>query len=322
MLAQANGQVGQRGAVADYLEVDAGYERAVEACLGDLLQHIIVERPEQAAAGFELVREQRAGRCGFLIASEGPAEAGPHNAGRSRTAQRWRSGSASRCRPSHVPAARSQAPSARPSATRGSPIRLRGRLKASRTSALPVATTDGELFRGAHLVSGGSPEADRGILETKRAIKDLRARIESERDALARVAEEAAAFEALIAQASAAIAALNAEHHRQEKAMVGLEAQLQRADAEESRLGQKHEQLSRERRQAEEERESLDRRQEEARASIASLEHEQRVADEQLTVGAAAAVRSARRRRGFEQARSGRGSVARRARRARDGARR
>ena len=36
------------GAVADYLEVDAGYERAVEACLGDLLQHVVVERHEQA----------------------------------------------------------------------------------------------------------------------------------------------------------------------------------------------------------------------------------------------------------------------------------
>ena len=29
----------------------AGYERAVEACLGDLLQHVVVERPEHAAAG-------------------------------------------------------------------------------------------------------------------------------------------------------------------------------------------------------------------------------------------------------------------------------
>ena len=71
LLAQANGKVGQRGAVADYLEVEAGYERAVEACLGDLLQHVIVERPEHAAAGFDLVREQQAGRCGFLIAGEG-----------------------------------------------------------------------------------------------------------------------------------------------------------------------------------------------------------------------------------------------------------
>ena len=60
VLAQANGKVGQQGAVADYLEVDAGYERAVEACLGDLLQHVVVERPEHAAAGFELVREAAA----------------------------------------------------------------------------------------------------------------------------------------------------------------------------------------------------------------------------------------------------------------------
>ena len=67
MLAQANGKVNQQGAIADYLEVEAGYERAVEAYLGDLLQHVIVERPEHAAAGFELVREAGAGRCGFLI---------------------------------------------------------------------------------------------------------------------------------------------------------------------------------------------------------------------------------------------------------------
>ena len=59
VLAQANGKVDQQGAIADYLEVEAGYERAVEACLGDLLQHVVVERPEHAAAGFQLVREQR-----------------------------------------------------------------------------------------------------------------------------------------------------------------------------------------------------------------------------------------------------------------------
>ena len=69
MLAQANGKVNQQGAIADYLEVEAGYERAVEACLGDLLQHVVVERPEHAAAGFQLVREAGAGRCGFLVTS-------------------------------------------------------------------------------------------------------------------------------------------------------------------------------------------------------------------------------------------------------------
>src|SRR6185369_6847228 len=68
LLAQANGRVGQKGAVADYLEVDKGYERAVEACLSDLLQHVLVERPEHASAGFDLVRQEDVGRCGFLIA--------------------------------------------------------------------------------------------------------------------------------------------------------------------------------------------------------------------------------------------------------------
>ena len=61
ILAQANGKVNQQGAIADYLEVEAGYERAVEAYLGDLLQHVVVERPEYAAAGFDVVREAGAG---------------------------------------------------------------------------------------------------------------------------------------------------------------------------------------------------------------------------------------------------------------------
>src|SRR5581483_5062454 len=55
VLAQANGKVNQQGAIADYLDVDSGYERAVEACLGDLLQHVVVEQPEHAAAGFQVV---------------------------------------------------------------------------------------------------------------------------------------------------------------------------------------------------------------------------------------------------------------------------
>ena len=78
VLVQANGKVNQQGAIADYLEVEAGYERAVEACLGDLLQHVVVERAEHAAAGFQLVREAGAGRCGFLVteAAAAPARAG------------------------------------------------------------------------------------------------------------------------------------------------------------------------------------------------------------------------------------------------------
>src|SRR4029453_18629641 len=71
VLVQANGHVGQQGAVADYVDVDRRYERAVEAFLGDLLEHVIVERHDQAAAGLSLVRQHDAGRCGFVVVDPG-----------------------------------------------------------------------------------------------------------------------------------------------------------------------------------------------------------------------------------------------------------
>ncbi len=281
VLAQANGKVGQRGAVADYLDVEGGYERAVEACLGDLLQHVIVEEPEQAAAGFQLVRDQRAGRCGFLIAENGagmfsgdsdpnmspsPFEGlialssvikvnGPYaGAIRQAIGEAWIADSYDQA------------------------------AQASGSAASPIGTTAGDVFRGPHLVSGGNPDEARGILETKRAIKDLRQPIAAAYEALLHLAEETAGLEATIARASSAIAALNAEHHQLEKVIVGLDAQLQRGVAERERLAQKSEQLALERGQAQQERDSLDARQIEARASIVRLEEDQRTADERLTV--------------------------------------
>ena len=67
VLVQANGRVGQMGALADVIEVEPRYERAVEACLGELLQHVLVQRHEHAAAGLALVRQEDAGRCGFVV---------------------------------------------------------------------------------------------------------------------------------------------------------------------------------------------------------------------------------------------------------------
>jgi chromosome segregation protein len=289
VLVQANGKVNQRGAIADYLEVDAGYERAVEACLGDLLQHVVVEQPEHAAAGFQLVREASAGRCGFLVTSATPAYVGAD--------QRVGPGGPM-SPPLHA---------MKPADIRAlsSVVRVNGPFAAaileaigdawvapsyaraaegSALTSLPVATMEGDVFRGPHLVSGGDRAEARGILETKREIKELRDRIAADRDALIHLAQETAELEGTIAHASSAIAALNAEHHKQEKVVVGHDAQLQHAAEEETRLAQKSEQLARERHQAEEERDTLDRRQEEARSSITKLDNDQRLADERLTL--------------------------------------
>jgi chromosome segregation protein len=283
LLAQANGKVGQRGAVADYLEVDAGYERAVEACLGDLLQHVIVEQPEHAVAGFDIIREQQAGRCGFLIAGAGSES---HDGSLSASANGTTEiapdglvdlGSVVRVNGPYSEMIRRAAGEAW---IADSYDRAAG---AAALTALPIATMAGDVFRGPHLVAGGTPQDTRGILETKREIKDLTARIAEERERLYKLAEETAGLEAVIAHASSAIAALQTDRHDHEKAMVGLEAQLLRASEDATRIAQKREQLARERRQAEEERDALERRQEEAYASIVRLEHEQRRAEELLT---------------------------------------
>jgi chromosome segregation protein len=280
LLAQANGKVEQKGAVADYLEVEPGYERAVEACLADLLQHVVVERPEHAAAGFGVVREAGAGRCGFLIAdpSTGPLTA----SGASQPASSLPDGVVSmsgvvRVNDTYGAAIRNAMGEAW---ITDSYDRAAG---ASRETSLPVVTRDGDVFRGPFLVTGGLHEASRGILETKGEIKDLRGRIQAQRDMLAGLMAEIASLDATIVHASTAIAALTAEHHKQEKAVVAQETQLHHAVDEAGRLYQKTEQLTRERRQAEEEREAIDRRQGEARESIARLENDQRAADDRLT---------------------------------------
>ena len=279
VLVEANGAVNQRGAIADYLEVDAGYERAVEACLGDLLEHVVVERPEHAAAGFRLVREADAGRCGFLVTSA--IDGGTNGAVPDGSAAPVPEGlvalsSVVRVSGPFDGAIRHAIGEAAIARDYAAAARVCGR------TPLPVATRDGDLFRGPHLVSGGSRAEARGILETKREIKELRGRIASDRETLARLAEETSALDAAIVQASSGIAALNAEYHRHEKAAVAHDAQLAHAAEEEARLAHKGDQLAREKRQAEDERDALDRRQEEARASIRELEIAQRQADERL----------------------------------------
>src|SRR5262249_34850527 len=107
---------------------------------------------------------------------------------------------------------------------------------AAPTTPRPVATTDGDVFRRPHLVTGGSRGDGGGILEAKRRIKELRDRAAADRGSLERLTREAADFEATIANASNAIAALNADQHKHEKAIVAFEAQLQHAHDEAQRL--------------------------------------------------------------------------------------
>ena len=274
VLVRANGHVGQQGAVADYLDVDSRYERAVEACLGELLQHVIVERHDQAAAGLQLVREHDAGRCGFVVID--PGSNGYYARETLQVSGVVPVSSVLRVTGPHVATIQKVLPEAYIADSFDEAITM------SRQTTAPVATIEGDVFRGPHLVAGGAKAEDRGILQTKREIKELRERVTGERQALAALAEEAAGLELVIAQATSAIAALNAEQHRQEKAVVGFEAQLARTAEDAARLSRKADVIALERRRAEEERAALEARYAEAQQSIDRLQDEQRLADERL----------------------------------------
>ena len=275
VLVQANGHVGQQGAVADYLDVDSRYERAVEACLGDLLQHVIVERHDQAAAGLSLVREQDAGRCGFVVIDPGSNGYHPHQALRAPGITPV--SDVLRVVGPHATTIHKVIPEAYVADSFDHAVTF------SRQTQAVIATLEGDVFHGPHLVAGGAKAESRGILATRREIKELRDRIDADRESLARLASEAESLELAIAQATSAIAAVTAEQHRLEKDIVGHTAQVARSVEDVSRLSRKAEVIALERRRAEEERAALDARRVEAEASIGRLDDEQREAEARLS---------------------------------------
>ena len=273
VLAQANGHVGQQGSVADYLEVEPKYERAVEACLGDLLQYVIVPTHAQARAGLDLIGQENAGRCGFVVL-EG------ENVGRVLSDP-----------PHSLIPIRSVLKITGPHATAidfAIPAGfiaddLAAAWHGARETEASIATLSGEVVCGPSLVTGGSKDEGRAILGLKREIKELRDRIEGEEAEHDHSVSEVAALETRIAQVSNALTAVNADLHREEKAMLSLELQLQRSADDLQKVQKKGELLEIERRGAEEQRKGIEARQREARESIARLDKEQRVADETLS---------------------------------------
>src|SRR5688500_5947361 len=277
VLAQANGHVGQQGSVADYLDVEPKYERAVEACLGDLLQHVIVPTHDQAEAGLDLIRQENVGRCGFVVLSGAP--------------QQVMSGFGRTVAPAGLVAIRDVM---RITGVHASAIGavmpegfiaddLASALSASEFTPASISTLSGDVVRGRMLVSGGSKDEGRAILGIKREIRELRDRIAGEEAERDQSVSDVAALETRIAHVSNAVAAVNADLHRQEKAIIGLEMQLQRSADDLQKVQKKIELLEIERRGAEEQRKGLESRQREARESIARLDLEQRAADVKLS---------------------------------------
>ncbi len=280
ILAEApTSEIGQLGSVADYLEVDGQYERAVEACAGEILQHVVVRTHDQAEAGIRLAEAHHAGRVGFVVADAADGRFGGFVVPQS----------------DHAPMAgvRCLLDVVRVSGPAADAIRavlaeawiaddFGAALEAACRVSGPIATPQGEVFHGLVRVEGGARAEARGILATKREIKELRERAEEQRLAAERLREEVASLDRFISSTESAILVLQGEQHRQEKAAIGFELQAANADNASERIARKQDQIGTERRTSEEELRAQDARYEEAQASIARIEVDQRAADAQL----------------------------------------
>ncbi len=215
LLAGAPDHVGQHGAVADHVDVERTFERAVDALLGDIVQHVIVDRVSDVQSAMDWLRRKDAGRCGFLVLEtavpDAPSSALVAPAG-SRTLR-----SVVRAHGPHAAAIERVIGDALIAESFDDAREL------ARHVDVPVAAMTGEVWRGSWLVQGGARETTRGILETRGEIKELRDRLTAGEASAHSMGNEVMSLELDVLNLEDALAADVESHHRQEKTIIGAE---------------------------------------------------------------------------------------------------
>jgi chromosome segregation protein len=274
LLAEAKDAIRQHGAVADHLGVEPSYERAVDALLGELLQYVLVDRPEDLQTGLSLLADRHVGRCGFLVlaAAHEPAEAPP---------------------PLVVPpGAQALSTVVRASGPHATAVtRIIGRAlivesfeaaaALARVVSVPVATRSGEVFHGPWLVQGGARQAH-GILETRAEVRLLGEEVAGLHTAIGAAQAEMAALASGIEAGGQHVASLRDEYHDCEKAIVALEAQAGWAADEQARVQRRIDVVESERARAAGEQVAAEERRDGASTAIDAQESGQRAAEANL----------------------------------------
>jgi len=267
------GSIAHNGSVVDHLEVDQKFEFAVESCLGELLQYVVVNSRRDALAGVELATTHGAGRCGFLISGEldhsNTSEIPPHPALHSLFSLVQVSGPGESV-VGRLLKRRWLAPS------------MEVATEAASLTRDPIVTPDGLVVRGSELLHGGIKQDARGLLAAKREIRESRVRIVHDAETIDHLSRELVVRKDHVEREHNAVEKLKSEQHEAEKELVSCRMHLQQLDDEYVRLNDKLELIQVERRQATEERDGIDAKKREASESISRLEFEQRSADEKF----------------------------------------
>ena len=277
LLADETGRIRHFGSVADYVDVDRRYETAIEVCLGDLLQCVVVQGLEDVVTALSVVREDDAGRCGFLVLNE--LNADEKNGITPPIESLVSVVSVIRTTGDLADAVRRAIGEVWIAPT------FEQAMVASRLTSTPIVTLDGDVVKGSCVVYGGSRKEALGILAAKREVKELHDSVELEHTKVERLGAELKDLDLKIAKEESALTTLTSDCHQQEKSVLGLELRHTHVTDERERLLRKRTLVLTERSRIVEELEVLERRETEALSSIVKIEEEQKEASKTLASG-------------------------------------
>lgn len=237
------------GVVADAVETDSEYERALESFLGDRLQAVLVPDTDQALRGIRYLQESGAGRGSFLPLASARTRNGC-SALREVAAQepgvRGLLSSLYRVTGEHAAPIRAALPDALVVDTLEQAFAIQ-----AKHGPLACVTLSGESLRGS-LVEGGRDV--KGLLAPRREIKEVGARIESVEERLAQARSGVAEAQTAAEQANTEARGLQERMHAAEKELVALRHALASAEEDLQRVQRKAAVLDTERSRAEQER--------------------------------------------------------------------
>ncbi len=228
------GGVTPAGVLADFVEVEPGYEKAAEEFLHDELEYIVVKDWAEAEAGIELIRNRLDGRATFLVHAgpdnPAPAEACSEPAPQGVTARladvlrltNGFTGAALDCVPR---LSGCYVASDRPTAQR----------LALEHPDLFFLVPDGVWYHG-HAVSGGRKPSS-GPLALKRELRELRMQVEAGNRGLAAAGARIEQLEKDIAGLDQEIERLRQLQQAQEKEAVALDHEMRKLAEELQRSG-------------------------------------------------------------------------------------
>jgi len=229
---QRTGTPGVFGLIADCIETNPGFEKAVEAVLADKLQYVLVESCKEGVDAIEYLKTKGAGRASFVPVNDAKAAAAP------------------------VPAQGGVFPGTRELA---SEVRIKEGYASIVTCLLgdvfiadsldaalaawkesggyrTFVTAEGEIIDGQGVMTGGSALSGAGILQRRGEIKKTRAAAETLSAALSALGEALKEIDARILSEKGNIDALRDRLHKSEIEKVNLASELKRQEDETERL--------------------------------------------------------------------------------------